>query len=244
MCHPWHDTGATCWPTCCTPRTVGTVPNHQENQHEILRLGWSFPHWRNAAADVQESQTSQFCWACESRRETRCSDPTASREEQPLLSSAGGKGRVEGTTDTGRDVTWRDLWRPSHQFLIQMNPTDFKVKHEQLCYSPTQTETNQSSLVDTASGTVSSYWQGADCRKNWDRHKRGQFSFLRYDITELPACRLFAESCICSGCDLNPMTSVLVILQVMGLVQHLNVYGSILQAWMCTRDENILRCDQ
>lgn len=34
---------------------------------------------------------------------------------------------------------WEDIWLwPTHQFFIQMNSTDFKVKHEQLCYSSTR----------------------------------------------------------------------------------------------------------
>ncbi len=64
------------------------IPGHRGNLHVIPKFGWSFLHLQTAGVNVQELQTSQFCWADESRPGTHCSDPTAWREAWQPPSSA------------------------------------------------------------------------------------------------------------------------------------------------------------
>lgn len=73
---------------CCDSDQIKHIPSHLGNLHVIPRLGWSFLHLQIAGADAREWQTSRFCWAGESWPETRCLDPTASREVRLPPSSA------------------------------------------------------------------------------------------------------------------------------------------------------------
>lgn len=74
---------------CCSDSDqIKYIPSHLGNLRVIPQLGWSFLHLQTAGVDAQESQTSRFCWACESRPGTHCSDPTASHEVQLPFSSA------------------------------------------------------------------------------------------------------------------------------------------------------------
>lgn len=132
------------------------IPSHLGSLHVIPQLGWSFLHLQIARADVQGSQTWRFCWACESRPGTRCLDPTASRAEQRPLSSAERMScglYASLITCLFTFTVHRSLWSwsdyTSHQFVVQVNSTDFKVEHEQLCHSSGKAEI-QLLVIDTS----------------------------------------------------------------------------------------------